>query len=140
LVIPVLTVRPGAAQVPAAAGQVSWRLAPGSRAISTRFFSVTVEGQSKELLPIEPPAIRVEVRAGDQSISVPVSASYGFQEATKDVQLALETDTPQVIASNTVTLMISETPSVDEVTVHLLDATTGVSLARLDRVPFAITL
>jgi hypothetical protein len=29
---------------------------------------------------------------------------------------------------------------VDEVTVHLLDATTGVSLARLDHVPFSITL
>jgi len=74
---------------------------------------------------------------------VPVSASYGFQEATRDVQLALDADEPRAIARNTVTLMITETkttPSVDEVTVHLLDATTGVSLARLDRVPFSISL
>jgi len=143
LVVPVLTVRPAVARAPAVPARVQWTLTLGSQTISTRFLSVTVEGRSEELLPIEPPAVRVEVRAGDQSISVPVSASYGFQEATRDVQLALDADEPRAIANNTVTLMITETktmPSVDEVTVHLLDATTGVSLARLDRVPFSISL
>ncbi|MDY6876099.1 MAG: PglZ domain-containing protein [Chloroflexota bacterium] len=143
LVVPVLTVRPAVARAPAVPARVQWTLTPGSQTISTRFLSVTVEGRSEELLPIEPPAIRVEVRAGEQSISVPVSASYGFQEATRDVKLALDADEPRAIARNTVTLMITETettPSVDEVTVHLLDATTGVSLARLDRVPFSISL
>ena len=143
LVVPVLTVRPAAARTPAVPARVRWTLTLGSQTISTRFLSVTVEGRSEELLPIQPPAIRVEVRAGDQSISVPVSASYGFQEVTRDVQLALDTDQSRAIARNTVTLMITETetmPSVDEVTVHLLDATTGVSLARLERVPFSISL
>jgi hypothetical protein len=140
LVVPVLTVRPAAAQAPTAAGRLRWTLTPGSRTISTRFLSVTVEGRSEELLPVEPPAIRVEVRAAGRPISVPVSASYGFQEATRDVQMALDADEPRAIAGNTVTLMIAETPAVDEVTVHLLDATTGVTLARLDHVPFSITL
>ncbi len=80
------------------------------------------------------------MQAGNQAISVPVSASYGFQEATKDVQLTLDADAPQTMVKNTVTLMITETPAADEVTVHLLDTTTGVSLARLDRVPFSIIL
>jgi len=140
LVIPVLTVRAPVAQPPTAHAQVHWTLTLGTQSISTRFLSVTVEGRSTELLPMQPPPIRVEVRAGEQPISVPVSASYGFQEATKDVQLASAADEPQAIASNTVTLMITETPPVDEVTVHLLDATTGVSLARLDGVPFSIAL
>ena len=140
LVVPVLTVRPGAAPAPAAVAHIQWTLTLGTRTISTRFVSVTVEGRSTELLPVEPPAVRVEMRAREQPISVPVSASYGFQEATKDVQLELAADEPQAIAKNTVTLMVTETPAVDEVTVHLLDATTGISLARLDRVPFAITL
>jgi len=140
LVVPVLTVCPAVARTPAVPARVQWTLTLGSQTISTRFLSVTVEGRSEELLPIEPPAIRVEVQAGDQSISVPVSASYGFQEATRDVQLALDADEPRAIAKNTVTLMLTETPPVDEVTVHLLDATTGVSLARLDHVPFSITL
>jgi len=140
LIIPVLTVRPAVAPAPTASANIQWTLTLGSQTISTRFLSVTIEGRSKELLPIEPPTIRVEVRAGEQPISVPVSASYGFQDAIRDVQLALDADAPQVVAKNTVTLMITETPAVDEVTIHLLDATTGVSLARLDRVSFSITL
>lgn len=140
LVIPVLTVRPTAAFAPTAAANIQWTLTLGSQTISTRFLSVIIEGHSTELLPIEPPAVRVEVRAKGQPISVPVSASFGFQEATKDVQLALDADAPQTMAKNTVTLMVTETPAVSEVTVHLLDASTGVSLARLDHVPFSITL
>jgi len=140
LVVPVLTVRPAVARAPAAAARLQWTLTLGSRAISTRFLSVTVEGRSEELLPIEPPAIRVQVQAGDQPISVPVSASYGFQEVTRDVQLALNDKEPRELGKNTITLMITETPSVGEVTVHLLDGTTGISLARLDHVPFSITM
>ena len=82
--------------------------------------------------------MRVEVQAEGNPISVPVSAGYGFQEATRDVQLRLDPDAPQAIARNTVTLMITETPEADRVTVHLLDAATGVSLVRLEAVPFDI--
>ncbi|MBN1814004.1 MAG: PglZ domain-containing protein [Anaerolineae bacterium] len=140
LVIPVLTVRPTTVFTPTAAANIQWTLTLGSQTISTRFLSVTIEGRSTELLPIEPPAIRVEVRVGASPISIPISASYGFQEATKDVQLALDADAPQTMVKNTVTLMITEMPAVDEVTIHLLDASTGISLARLDHAPFAITL
>lgn len=141
LVIPVLTVRPGAAPTAGEAAAVEWLLTPGSSAISTRFLSVTVEGHGTQLLPLDPPAVRVEVRAGTQPISVPVSASYGFQEATKDVQLALkEGEMPARIVPNTVAILITEEPKVDTVTIHLLDAGTGLSLARLEGVPFAIAL
>lgn len=140
LVIPVLTVRSVTRPAPTETAAVVWTLTPGSRTLSTRFVSVTVQGRSSQLLPLEPPAVRVEVRAKDQPISVPVSASYGFQETTRDVQLVLEEGSPQAIAPNTITLMITEIPDVAQVTIYLLDAATGLSLARLDRVPFAIAL
>ena len=140
VVIPVLIVRPTAPQAAAAGAQVKWKLALGSPKITTRFVSVTVEGSSEELLPVEPPTVRVEVRAEASAISAPVSASYGFSEATRDVKLALAVDSTQQIAPVTVTLMITEMPHVSRVAVHLLDASTGVSLARLDSVPFAITI
>ena len=140
LVIPLLTVRAGATPTSTVGAQVEWTLTLGSSTISTRFISITVEGLSQELLPIEPPAVRVEVQAEGQAISVPVSAGYGFQEATKDVQLRLDPDAPQAIARNTVTLMITETPEADRVTIHLLDAATGVSLVRLEAVQFDIAL
>jgi len=138
-IIPVLIVRPTAPQAAGAAAQIKWQLSLGSPKITTRFVSVTVEGLSEELLPVEPPAVRVEVRAEGATISVPVSASYGFSEATRDVKLALAADSPQQIAPVTITLMITETPHVSRATVHLLDASTGVSLARVDGVPFNIT-
>lgn len=137
-IIPALIVRPTAPQAAGAAAQIKWQLSLGSPKITTRFVSVTVEGMSEELLPVEPPAVRVEVRAKETVISVPVSASYGFSEATRDVKLALSADSPQQIAPVTVTLMITEIPHVSRATVHLLDASTGVSLARVDGVPFSI--
>ena len=140
LVIPVLIVQPAAVQAAGAGARLEWKLSLGSPKITTRFLSVTIEGYSQELLPIEPPSVRVEVRAGDQAISVPIAATYGFGEATKDVRLKLEAGDPQQIAVNTVTLMITETPSASQVTVHLLDASTGLSLDRLDRVPFAVSI
>jgi hypothetical protein len=140
VVIPVLTVRPTAPQAATAGAQVKWKLGLGSPKITTRFVSVTVEGGSEELLPVEPPTVRVEVRAEGATISVPVSASYGFSEATRDVKLARAADSTQQISPVTITLMITETPHVSRVAVHLLDASTGVSLARLDGVPMAIAL
>lgn len=140
IIIPVLIVRPTAPQAIAAGAQIKWKIGLGSPKITTRFVSVTVEGRSEELLPIEPPSVRVEIRAGEKAISVPVSASYGFNEATCDVRLAIAADYPQQIAPVTVTLMITETPEVGQVTVHLLDAGTGISLARVDGVPFEITI
>lgn len=140
VVIPVLVVRSGAAPLPPTGTPIEWKLTLGSAAISTRFVSVTVEGETRELLPIEPPTVRVEVRAGSQTISVPVAATYGFQETTRDVQLQPDPECPQKIAKNTVTLAITEESKVDKVTVHLLDAATGIGLARLDNVPLAIAL
>lgn len=140
MVIPVLVVRSGAAPLPPTGTPIEWKLTLGSAVISTRFVSVTVEGETRELLPIVPPTVRVEVRAGSQTISVPVAAAYGFQEATRDVQLQPDAERPQKIAKNTVTLAITEESKADKVTVHLLDAATGIGLARLDDVPLAIAL
>jgi len=80
------------------------------------------------------------VRAGEQAISVPVAATYGFQDATRDVQLQPDPEQPQKIARNTITLAITEESKADSVTVHLLDAKTGIGLARLDKVPLSIAL
>ncbi len=140
VVIPVLTICAEGAPSPAPGAEVRWTLTPGSKAITTRFLSVTVTGETSQLLPLEPPLVRVEVRAGTQTISAPISASYGFNEVTKDVQLALQPEDERAIAANTITLMmINDEPHVDKVSLYLLDATTGFTLARLDDVPFNLT-
>lgn len=140
LAIPVLTVRAGKTAVPAPGAAIHWSLTAGSKRITTRFVTVTVSGQTTELLPMQPPVVRVEIQAGNRSVSVPVAASYGFQDTTKDVQLVVKSDDARTIEPNTITLLITEDITVDTVTIHLLDAATGSSLSRLENVPVEIML
>jgi hypothetical protein len=74
------------------------------------------------------------------NLSTPVSASYGFEEATGDVQLRPAEDDSRVLEPNTITLMITKEPSQKMVTIHLLDATSGAELQRLDKIEMAIAI
>jgi len=138
LAIPVLTVRSGAVQPAPGDNQTRWALKLGSATITARFISVTVEGSTAGLLAAEMPMIRVEVRSKSDVLSVPVSATYGFDESTKDVQLAAVPGEPQAIRANTITLMITEETDAKQVTICLIDAKSGRILATLDKVGFSL--
>lgn len=142
IVIPVITIRAGAVPPPTEGAAVDWGLELGSHtgAITTRFVSVTITGYAAELLPIEPPLVRVEIRTGDRAISRPISAGYGFNESTLDVQLAVDAADMRQITPNTITLMITEEPAVDKVDLVLLNADTGMTLARKEDIPFDLAL
>lgn len=110
---------------------IEWTLTPGTAKLTTRFFSVQIAGTQGEssLFGFEPPKVRIEVRANKKCVSVPVSASYGFEDATGEVKLKIaEKDTTR-IEPNTVTVMIAEEIPQKTVGVFLLDATTGAELA-----------
>jgi hypothetical protein len=139
LIIPVMTLAPKLLGVPEAAGAISWTLVPGSAKISTRFFSVLVKGTAAGLFDLTPPRVRVEVRAGGKPISVPVSASYGFDDATGDVQLRLSTDDPHQLEEDTVTVMIAGETAQKTATVDLLDANAGTGLAHFE-IPLTIAI
>ena len=139
LVIPVVCLTP-TKQAKAPAGEITWELKPGSHKISTRFFSVQVQGTATTLLEFTLPKVRVELRAKGQVISQPVSASYGFEEATKDVQLRLAKDQPKLVEPNTITLMIAGESQAKTATVHLLDATSGIELARIEKIEVSISI
>ena len=84
-------------------------------------------------LGIEPPKVRVEIRSKGKCVSSPVSASYGFEEATGDVGLRLSESDPKAIEPNTVTLMIVKEIPQKTVGLFLLDTVTGAELASLDK-------
>jgi hypothetical protein len=134
LIVPVLTLTAKAPAAAAGVPSVSWGLLPGSKKISTRFFSVQVVGSSAGLFEFEPRKVRVEIRAKGKPVSMPVSASYGFEEATGDVQLKPKEDNPREMAPNTVTLRLEEEPNQKTVSVVLLDATTGAELQAIKEV------
>jgi len=138
LIIPLLRIVIGVKETRLPA-EIDWTMKPGSTKISTRFFSVQVVGYARSLLSVIPPRIRVEVRAKGECISKPISASYGYNEATGDVQLRLAEDNQQNIDPNTVTLQIEPKSEEKTVSVHLLDDA-GVELNRVGNIEMAIAI
>ncbi len=135
VIIPVVVMTPTAQVTSGPPTGIKWTLATGSKKLSTRFFSVQVSGTSTGLFGLEPPKVRVEVRAKGKCVSKPVSASYGFEEATGDVQLRVSSADPKQIEPDTVTLMVEvEEIGQKTVAVSLIDAASGTELANLDKI------
>ncbi len=142
LIIPVVVMTPTAEARSGPPTGIQWTLTPGSAKLSTRFFSVQIGGSQAQtsLFGLEPPKVRVEVRANKKVISSPVSASYGFEDATGEVTLKVAEGASKRIEPNTVTMMITEEPAQKTVAVHLVDANSGAELASLDRIENAISM
>lgn len=153
-IVPVATVTAPGRPTRAAESEIVWQLRAGSKKITTRFFSVEVSGIVAALWDVAPPRVRLEMRGLPGSVATPVSASYGFDDATGDVQLRLIRDgDARAVEPNTVALMLtgdidqdiddssgkqpSKTPSV---VVRLVDAGSGNELARLDPIEVALSL
>lgn len=108
---------------------IIWDLDYGGKKLTTRFFSTKVAGRIKGIsLPL-PPSVRVELREDGNVISKPVSASYGFEDATGDVQMRLGEKDPLALEPNTVTLMIIKDPSQKKLRIRLMDPVANVELA-----------
>jgi hypothetical protein len=63
VIVPVVEMTPTAQAASGPPTGIGWTLATGSKKLSTRFFSVQVGGASTGLFGMEPPRVRVEVRA-----------------------------------------------------------------------------
>jgi len=141
LIIPVVTLIPKQKISVGITSEISWTMEPGSQKISTRFFSVTIKGDATGIFELVPPKVRVEVRVKKDCISQPATASYGFEEATGDVQLQKTADNPRAIESNTVVSIITQDqPAKTVASVHLLDAVSGAELARISKIEMAIAI
>jgi len=141
LIVPVVVMHPTAKPL-APTTSIQWTLNPGTPKLTTRFFSVQIAGTEIEssLFGFEPPKVRIELRANRKCVSLPVSASYGFEDATGEVKLKISESDNKRIEPNTVTVMLSEEISQKTVGVYLLDATTGVELVAPLTVDVAISM
>jgi hypothetical protein len=138
VVIPVLVVSPigAVAEAPPA---LKWNLTLGSAKITSPFVSVAIDAVASELWSFEPPLVRIELRSGGQAVSVPVSATYGFDDATKDVRLRISDTATRSIETNTVTVQLTE-KSIAATDVCLLNAVTGAVLANILNIPVSLNL
>jgi hypothetical protein len=141
LIIPVVVMHSAVKSSVPSTG-IQWTLTPGTAKLTTRFFSVQIAGSESEssLFGFEPPKVRIELRANKKCVSLPVSASYGFEDATGEVKLKIAENDQKRIEPNTVTVMLTEEISQKTVGVYLLDATTGAELAAPFTVDVAISM
>ncbi len=141
LIVPVVVLT-SMAKVGVSTSGINWTLTPGTSKLTTRFFSVQIAGtqSASRLFGFEPPKVRIEVRSDKKCVSVPVSASYGFEDATGEVELKIAEHDANRIEPNTVTVMIAQEVSQKTVGVYLLDATTGAELATPLTVEVAISM
>jgi len=139
LIVPVVVMHAAAKTVPQSTG-IQWHLIPGTPKLTTRFFSVQITGSQSSLFGFEPPKVRIELRANKKCVSTPVSASYGFEDATGEVNLKISAGNSEQIEPNTVTVMVSEEISQKTVGVYLLDAVTGAELTTPLTVDVAISI
>ena len=140
LIIPVMTMTATAQSLAGPPTGIDWKLTPGSAKLSTRFFSVQIAGEVTGLFGVEPPKVRVEVRAGKKVVSNPVSASYGFDDATGEVKLRVLADDTKKIEPNTVTVMITDDPEQKTVGIYLIDASSGAELTSQTQIENAISM
>jgi len=141
LIIPVVTMSPTAQAKAGPPTGIDWALKSGTPKLTTRFFSLQIAAQqaSDSLFGIEAPKVRVEIRAKGKCVSRPVSASYGFEDGTGEVQLRVKEDDPKKIDPNTVAVMLVEEITQKTVSVVILDASSGVELATLEKIEVAIS-
>ena len=139
LIIPVITLKPKRKAQRRPYGDLQISLTPGSKKISTRFFSVIVEGLSGTFLEVEAPKVRIEVRDKAETISTPISASHGFEDATGEVQLKFSAEESGKLEQNTITVQITKVPETNRVSVHLIDVN-GVELAKLESIDISISI
>jgi hypothetical protein len=141
ILLPVLTLVPRDWAAGQNARKIAWELAIGSPKITTRFLSVRITGQSQNLFETEWPRVRIEVRTGGEICSIPVIGTYGFNEATGEVALRSAEVDPRTIDPNTVALMLtSKAPAIGVLSVHLMDASTGAELKRIESVEVSIAI
>jgi hypothetical protein len=141
VIVPVVCLT-STAKMGAATTGIAWTLTPGTAKLTTRFFSVQIAGEQSQssLFGFEPPKVRVEIRANKKVVSTPVSASYGFEDATGEVALKVSEQDDRRIETNTVALMISDDVNQKTIGIYLLDATTGVELVPPLTVEVAISM
>ena len=127
LIVPVLTLTP-LRKEQENVGEIVWSLNHASK-VTTRVFLVTITGRAKNFQPLVPPAIRLELRDGNTTVSEISGASYGFIKDTNEVKLTTLSGDPYGLAPNVVTLRITKKPACKKLSLHLIDVRTEVEQA-----------
>jgi hypothetical protein len=108
----------------------------------------TVESNARSPAPICLTSLSVVAQIGWRMMAITppglstrrISFTPGLEEATGNVQLKRAESDPHALEPNTIALVITEPAPKATVSLHVLDATSGAELARLDTIEMAIAI
>lgn len=103
------------------------------KAITNRFFSVTLTLESDEIFTPEKRQVRLEIIGGKDIIGHPAMAAYGFEEGTREI--TVEPGQP-----NSVTVMLSASSLPATVSLRVIDSKNEAVLASLTEIPLNLSL
>lgn len=121
------------AVTPTQGGGAKLTISFAKKAITNRFFSVTLTLNGDDMFVPESRQLRLEVVGGKDVIGQPAMAAYGFEEGTKEIMV--EPGKP-----NSVTLMLTGGSFPSVVTLRATDSKTEAVLATLADVPLNLAL
>jgi hypothetical protein len=103
------------------------------KAITNRFFSITLSLEAEEMFTPEPKLVRIELLAGRDLAGHPAMAAYGFEEGTREVAVRCG-------ETNSVTMMLSADPVPEKVSLRVIDSNSESPLATLKDIPVNLAL
>lgn len=141
ILLPVIVATPLANLANKAAKKLTWELSLGSAKVTSRFLSVRLLARAQGLFAENWPIVRVEVRSGGEICSVPNSSSYGYMESNGAVALRSLEAEPTMTEPNSIALMLTNrAPTRGTVSLHVLDAATGVELKKVENVEVSLAI
>ena len=141
ILLPVIVATPLATVSAKGAKKLTWEVSLGSAKVTTRFLTVRIQARAQGLFAEGWPAVLVEVRVGGEVCSVPNSSAYGYLESTGAVALRSLESEPTTTEANSVALMLTnKAPTRGTVSIHVLDAATGVELKKLENVEVSLAI
>ncbi|MBA3822790.1 MAG: PglZ domain-containing protein [Ktedonobacterales bacterium] len=106
-----------------------WSMQVKRPAITSRIFTVVVQGKARTLLNTPPPTMILELRAGDEAIGFPQNPEDGSPLA--NFTPSVRPELPLEVTENHIIQIDVERPPVGEITLRLFDASTRRELANL---------
>jgi len=103
------------------------------KAITNRFFSVTLTLESDEIFTPEKRQVRLEIMGGKEVIGHPAMAAYGFEEGTREI--TVEHGQP-----NSVTVMLSATSFPSTASIRVTDSKNESVLATMADIPLNLAI
>ena len=111
------------------ARKIEWVLTPSRDRITGKVFSVTVSGESRELLALEPRRVRLDVQANGKPCEVILAHTSCESDASLNTLTLQPLPGEPIYAPCIVTLQFKEYPEANHVALFLYDATTDSLLA-----------